>query len=310
MTNISLKLLDFEFQDKVETIEEENDYGKIYEKKDRSMTIKMFGLDEAGKTYCIHVENYEPFFYIMVPDNWTISKKNIFEQHLNEKLYLKGLIDCKLIKRHKLYGFDAGKEHKFIMLKFNNITEFNKTKYLWYKELIYCRCHKKLFVYNKNYMKCPDCNHEYDEEKIKEYSKRQIIDYQMVKNGDKLKIYESTIPPLLRFFHIKEISPSGWIKFPKNKAIEYENVSICDHEYTISEKYIKPDNKETGVPYKICSFDIEASSSHGDFPVPKKTYRKLVIDILDYFNLEKETLSGNSREDNENLLNKYYYNCF
>ena len=27
--------------------------------------------------------------------------------------------------------------------------------------------------------------------------------------------------------------------------------------------------------YKICSFDIEASSSHGDFPVPIKDYKKL-----------------------------------
>ena len=25
-------------------------------------------------------------------------------------------------------------------------------------------------------------------------------------------------------------------------------------------------DKEDSVPYKICSFDIEASSSHGDFP--------------------------------------------
>ena len=39
--------------------------------------------------------------------------------------------------------------------------------------------------------------------------------------------------------------------------------------------------KKTSVPYKICSFDIEASSSHGDFPVPvRKNYKKLADQIL------------------------------
>ena len=31
------------------------------------------------------------------------------------------------------------------------------------------------------------------------------------------------------------------------------------------------------------SFDIEASSSHGDFPVPIKTYKKLATNIVEYF---------------------------
>lgn len=26
------------------------------------------------------------------------------------------------------------------------------------------------------------------------------------------QIYEANIPPLLRYFHIKDISPSGWVK--------------------------------------------------------------------------------------------------
>jgi hypothetical protein len=41
--------------------------------------------------------------------------------------------------------------------------------------------------------------------------------------------------------------------------------------------------KETRVPYKICSFDIEASSSHGDFPLPKKTYKRLAMNMVDVF---------------------------
>ena len=40
--------------------------------------------------------------------------------------------------------------------------------------------------------------------------------------------------------------------------------------------------RETSVPYKILSFDIEASSSHGDFPLAKKNYFKLASNIVDY----------------------------
>ena len=32
--------------------------------------------------------------------------------------------------------------------------------------------------------------------------------------------------------------------------------------------------------FKICSFDIEASSSHGDFPTPIKNYKKVAYDII------------------------------
>ena len=30
-------------------------------------------------------------------------------------------------------------------------------------------------------------------------------------------LYEADIPPLLKFFHKKQINPSGWIKIPSNK---------------------------------------------------------------------------------------------
>ena len=35
----------------------------------------------------------------------------------------------KLIERKKLYGFDAGKKHRFIEIKFANINIYNKLKY-------------------------------------------------------------------------------------------------------------------------------------------------------------------------------------
>ena len=35
--------------------------------------------------------------------------------------------------------------------------------------------------------------------------------------GCELELYEAKLPPLLRYFHIQKISPSGWIQLPKRK---------------------------------------------------------------------------------------------
>ena len=61
----------------------------------------------------------------------------------------------------------------------------------------------------------------------------------------------------------------------------------------VNETNIIPMKKnETRVPYKIMSFDTEESSSHGDFPVPVKSYKKLATNITEYFQSLKITLTN------------------
>ena len=54
-------------------------------------------------------------------------------------------------------------------------------------------------------------------------------------------------------------------------------------------------------------FDIEASSSHGDFPLPKKSYKKLVMDILDYWDRED---IDDEQETQQNILRKIILTAF
>jgi DNA polymerase elongation subunit (family B) len=109
-------------------------------------------------------------------------------------------------------------------------------------------------------------------------------------------LYEANIPPLLRFFNIREVSPSGWIAMPINKTLQItgsNKKTTCDYEFVVNYKNVIPlNNMEARVPYKILSFDIEASSSHGDFPVPIKSYKKLATNIVDYFhNLDNVSIN-------------------
>jgi len=124
----------------------------------KEFMIQMFAMNEKGQTASITVQNFEPFFYVKVGDDWNestvgafkifirreLAKPNLEEKFkkwqtgkiakiyptpekdqtlkqyvdANYKTYktyqYKGLCDIQLVSRHKLYGFDNKKLHKFV----------------------------------------------------------------------------------------------------------------------------------------------------------------------------------------------------
>jgi DNA polymerase elongation subunit (family B) len=228
------------------------------ENKDtQTFTIQMFGINELGESFSIEIPDFKPCFYCRVTDSFSSTKKKIFLDHIKSKIgpyYSDSIVDCVLIKRKKLDGFDGQRDHKFLCFKFKGLPSFNKVKNLWYDEI-------------------PSPKSRFGKSMI-----LKKFGYKF--NGDSFFLYESNIPPLLRYFHIKEISPSGWIHIDDYIEIE-DKTTTCTYEIQASAKDIQPLQKETLVPYKICSFDIEASSSHGDFPMPIKDYKKLSQNIID-----------------------------
>jgi DNA polymerase elongation subunit (family B) len=252
----TFRIFDFNVLNEKEQQDSSDDetFGAYVAKKDNArFLIQMFGINEKGETCSIIAENFKPFFYVKVDESWNQEKKGGFLAFIKKKIgkyYQDSIVDCKLIKKKKLYGFDGGKEHKFIFLSFENVQVFNKTKNIWY---------------DKN---------------------RKLLENGLIWEDTQTYLYEANIPPLLRFFHIKDISPSGWVALPKKKTIEIKNErkTSCTYEFMIDYKSILALNEnETRVPYKICSFDIEASSSHGDFPIPVKSYKKLATNIVEFF---------------------------
>ena len=232
------------------------------EAKKKVFNIQMFGVNEQGQTACIHVKEYAPFFYVKVGDDWQENEKIQFVEQIAMEIgeqYAAAILSTQLVQRKKLYGFDGGKQYNFVQFNFRNEAVMKKVKGLWYTKA------------DGDYRLNPDgycftIDGEEGEEKI----------YKTI-------LYEAQIPPLLRLFHIKEISPSGWIDLPRNKTITLKHkTTSCDKEFSIYYNDIIPlPKKESIVPYKICSFDIEASSSHGDFPLPVKNYKKLATNMVD-----------------------------
>ena len=242
-------------------------------KETRKFVIQMFGINEQGKTCCIYVTDYQPFFFVKIADNWTEGDARALLKEFQEKAQYHGksVLDVQIEKHKKLYGFTAGKQHKFAKIVFENSAALNKVKNLWYGEK--------------------------DGERVRK---------PFIFKGHRLELYESNIPPILRYFHIYNVSPSGWVQIQLNRTTQPTNkTSTCDFEYVCDILSIIPmPEKETCVPYKICSFDIEASSSHGDFPVPIKSYKRLASNLVDLFH-RKENIHEPSK-----LLERAIYTAF
>ena len=224
----------------------------VYNDKDTyKFYIQMFGVNDNGESASIIINDYKPFFYFKVYEDWTGGSLRIFQEKINNyfsppnptQQQYKVIDSGSLVENKQLYGFNAGKKFKFAKLVFKNTNDLYKVKKMYYD--------KRGPFYDSKY-----------------------------------EIYEANIPPLLRYFHIFEVSPSGWIQVNSKKCVT--NKSTCTYEFICKTSQINPlPEKETLVPYKICSFDIEASSSHGDFPVPVKTYKRLAMNIYDVFNKQK-----------------------
>ena len=285
--NPSFRLIDFHFQDmekrgggsssEEETSSLESEVGKGGKRgggrgagggrKPKEFIIQMFGVNEKKETCCLYVRHFHPFFYVQVGQDWTESVANqflLFVKHKINPSMEQDVLSVALLERGPLYGFAAGKQAKFVEISFSNMAAFQAVKGLWYEK-----------NRNGNRFRRP-----------------------LVFQGMALDLFESNLPPLLRFFHIHEISPSGWVEIPlglAKEALEEEKRTTCTYEWTIAcGDLISLADKHTAVPYKICSYDIEATSSHGDFPLPLKTYRKLADQMIACFLNQQQTAAVNA----------------
>ena len=283
----SFRLMDFHIYDEKNADDDDAatpTYGKTpYQKTDNlQFIIQMFGVNETGETCCIYITDFKPFFYVKVGDLWQQSHVALLLKEIRDNIderFRASILDAELVEYNKLYGFSAGKQNKFVKFTFKNTTAMNKVKSLWYE-----------------YITLKNGNSE-------RKSKRFMF------KGVKLELYESNIPPLLRYFHIYNISPSGWVSVQSNRCKSSSiKTTTCTYEFICNIEQITPlVDKEERVPYKICSFDIEASSSHGDFPIPVKTYKRLATNIVDVFIKQRQFLDANK---SKTLLDKAILTAF
>ena len=312
----------------------------------REFVITIYGITKDGKKIVCNVYNFHPYFYVNFNQNEK-SKKDVDKyKHNIEKIIYRyihkvvapvkkqttdniGIIskpvkkeyrnvlysshtnsriidECKVVSKKDFYYYSKSKKD-FYKMTFNSYQAFKS-----YAKAI------RIFSKNNNAIKTKT--------KFKDSSKG----FFKTKGKQSFKLYESNIHPLIRFLHFYDIKPSSWVSISESDLIETDDSKRrfnCDIEYSLDilddirksnmdrkkKSSFKP-NKITSIEdqgltnIKIASFDIECDSSHGDFPLAQKTFKKLAVDVFDEFhsNYKKYpdvALFRFKREQNE-LLDK------
>ncbi len=215
------------------------------------MVIKAYGTLPSGHSISLNLKHYQPFFYAKIPEDWKRAQVNTFTNYLKKKVfqgYKKTLLKTQIVIRKPFSEFTGTDKFQYIKLIFTNKEGFD--------------AYAKLFMFP---LKIPELNgglsYKYD-------------------------LFESNIEPILKFLHITGINPSGWVQIPKRKyeLVEEERTTLTHYEVDLEWDQIKSWECLDAAPVNVAAFDIEADSSHGDFPMGIKGYEKLAQDLITFFN--------------------------
>ena len=237
--------------DSSDNSDSDSDTESPQQKKLPKYIIHTFGRCQDGKSIYAKIENYTPYFYIGLPTKWPNSEiknrikllKKWLLSEQNKKVwdrYRHGLVDIYLHKSKKAEGFTNDKIFNFARLVFNNFSAM--------------KSYRKLF--EENYLYIPN----------------------LFKHPYNFKTYEANLPPMLRCFHIRDISGCSWVsveEYKQNKKEENKK-TYCDIELSVDWKKINPIKKEFNAPLRIASFDIECYSHDGQFPEAKRSQDKII----------------------------------
>lgn len=255
--------------------------------------IQIFGITEDNKSCCVTVPDYKPYFYVKPPAEYQETQR------------LQAKVEQYLATLQSDGSFGGGGEKGKIRRTDWETGEdviksfFGISKSISYEIVEHTVEMHYDFKGFQNNCKVPFVKFVAKSER----AFRKLIDafktQQMIADG--WKLYESNIDPFLRSAHERDIKPAGWIEveegfYRPNGYTGLMNRTAID--VVAKKKHIKPCNNNTIGNIRIASFDIECNSSHGDFPVEQKDYKKLCEELCD----SREAIIARYADTDERLL--------
>ena len=215
------------------------------DENEKRYAIKVFGMDEDGRKIGLTIKGFQPFFYIKIKEPWANDQSiTKIMNHIRSSFKSPEHFSINLVKRKDFWGFTNKTEFSFLRLKFMSHAFMKRVVTILGKP----------------------CT----------ISGLNITPY-------KFDIYESNIEPYIRFLHVKKIQPTGWISISKSDCKPtniLESINEIDLECNWKSIHNNSLMKKTA-PFVVASFDIECTSSGGEFPVPKKTFKHLATQLYD-----------------------------
>ena len=218
----------------------------------KRLVLTLFGSDAAGAPVKAQVSGFMPFFYVEIPANLPrkgalAAVNRYIEAHLGKECA--SAIELTLVNKKRLFGYNKQTEFPFIQISVPSSALFNKTK--------------RLFLDAKN-----------DPLSFAE-ARRPHLGAPFTQPPI---VYEANLDPLLRFLHLRNISPCNWVTVTTAKS----NVAAVDGTIEIDCDWteIGPTAADAvpapTAPFTVASWDIEVWSSTGEFPLAQRSWSNVV----------------------------------
>ncbi len=273
----------------------------LNQEHNKSYTIFIFGVTAKGHSICLRIKNYLPYFFVQIPDEFTQNQTADFLkafdaadcddydaadiENYNDAISKKDFKATELIKFNSRYYKDAvvpsksSIEEKKVFWTFMNEQKFPFAKLAFKSKLGY--------QFIERFLKSP----------VK-------LPIEGLKNPIKYNLFESDLEPVLRFMHDKKIKPSSWIHIGPGRFKIESRQSKCQINVSCDWNDVQPLDKVEIPALLIASFDIEADSSHGDFPIAKKDCKKLANQLVITWIRDQRTIERRQYESAYSALMK------
>lgn len=274
-------------------------FGPSYMKQhDKRFVIFAFGVTEEGYSVCVKINNYNPYFFVKIPENWKTEEQDEF---INNFLNNDSIFKEKL-EEYEEKADDLEKRFYPNTPEEKIVTPYWKSSFLETslktveKEIFWTFSNHKKFKFWKIGFRSKvgmKLYHSYMKD-----NNLYPIDEDDYPDGKKMKfkLFESDLEPSLRFFHDSKIQPSNWIEINGSRCKPCPSLSSCQINLECNWTDVKSCDKTGIPPLIIASFDIECDSSHGDFPVAKKDCKKLANELVVCYLRDRYIIDKNPKE--------------
>lgn len=202
--------------------------------KPRLMVIHLFGTTADKTPVRVDVQGFRPFFFVRLPDT-RADTRLIFRKRVEAA---HPDVDIEFCERKTLIGYTGGARFPFAKLSVQSLAAF--------------RALRNTFL-------------------DKETGRPQFA----LGAGElPLEVFEANLDPMLRFFHLRDLQPCGWVTITADAdepaedgtlqaTCEWEDVSPCAQPPVAV------------APFLLASWDIECYSQTGEFPLAKRGYERI-----------------------------------
>jgi DNA polymerase elongation subunit (family B) len=271
-TDLVFQCKDLVSRDIYVTVADEDGTDKI-----KQYEIILFGTTADGQSVALTVKGFKPFFYVQIPSICVPYKTELITWCMNAMTSDEAESTDFDIETHQtLFDYNAGTEFTFLKITVpsQSLWRSLKDRFLDKTSSPLTYATRELF----GTLGVTALQAAYVSEQ------RATLCSEVARLDDDckliaLKLYESNIDPALRFFHIQNVSPAGWIRVSSwspvtNRDAKVKLAAVADYTDVL------PGSDNAMAPYTVASWDIECNSSHGDFPLASKTWRKPIMEAL------------------------------